>query len=172
MIQTGGVPEILQFLQQGIIKGGVLSSPTLERAKELGYKEFVNLGETKYRYPSTALLTTESFIRTRPQTLNRFLKATIEGLRYSKANPEFSVRTLSKYTRNADDKLLHSAFKGTVLAYVRDMPTVTTTEMDSVMEAIAAQNPKVRGADPKQFYDNGPLEQLAREGFAREVRPR
>ena len=36
MIQTGGVPEILLFMQQGVIKGGLISSPTLERAKELG----------------------------------------------------------------------------------------------------------------------------------------
>src|SRR5215831_1721962 len=38
MIQTGGVPENILFLQQGIIKGALISSPTLERAKELGYK--------------------------------------------------------------------------------------------------------------------------------------
>jgi hypothetical protein len=69
-------------------------------------------------------------------------------------------------------KLLTSAFKGTVLAYVRDMPTVTPTEMESVLDATAAQNPKVKGADPRQFYDNGPLEQLAREGFAKDLRPR
>lgn len=169
MIQTGGVPEILQFMQQGVVKGGVISSPTLERAKELGYKEFLNLGETKYRYPSTALVTTDSFIKSRPQTLNRFLKATLEGLKYSKANPDFSVRVLSKYTRNADTKLLNSALKSTVLAYVRDVPAVTIGEMESVLEAIASQNPKARGADPKQFYDPAPLEQLTREGFVKQI---
>jgi ABC-type nitrate/sulfonate/bicarbonate transport system substrate-binding protein len=36
MIQTGGVPEILLFMQQGVIKGGLISSPTLEKAKDLG----------------------------------------------------------------------------------------------------------------------------------------
>ena len=33
MIQTGGVPENLLFLSKGIIKGALISSPTLERAK-------------------------------------------------------------------------------------------------------------------------------------------
>src|SRR4029077_20754906 len=47
MIQTGGVPENLLFMQQGIIKGALISSPTLERAKELGYKEFMNLANLK-----------------------------------------------------------------------------------------------------------------------------
>jgi NitT/TauT family transport system substrate-binding protein len=172
MIQTGGVPEILLFMQQGVVKGGLISSPTLEKAKELGYKEFLNLGEIKYRYPGTALVTTEGFIKTRPRTLNRFLKATLEGIKYAKANPEFTVRVLGKYTRNTDIKLLNSAFKSYVLGYIRDVPTVTTSEMESVLEDIAVRTPKAKGADPKQFYDPGPLEQLTREGFIKELYPR
>jgi NitT/TauT family transport system substrate-binding protein len=172
MIQTGGVPEILLFMQQGVIKGGLISSPTLERAKELGYKELLNLGEIKYRYPGTALVTTGSFIKDRPQTLNRFLKATLEGIKYAKANPDFTVRVLAKYTRNTDTKLLHSAFKSYVLGYIRNVPTLTAAEMEAVLEDIATRNPKARAADPKQFYDRGPLEQLTKEGFIKELYPR
>jgi ABC-type nitrate/sulfonate/bicarbonate transport system substrate-binding protein len=171
MIQTGGVPEILLYMQQGVIKGGLISSPTLERAKELGYKELLNLGEIKYRYPGTALVTTGSFIKNRPQTLNRFLKATLEGIKYAKANPDFTVRVLGKYTRNTDTKLLNSAFKSYVLGYIRDVPTITQPEMESVLEDIAMRNPKAKTADPKQFYDLAPLEQLIKEGFVKELYP-
>ena len=171
MIQTGGVPEILLFMQQGVIKGGLISSPTLERAKELGYKELLNLGEIKYRYPGTALVTTGAFVKNRPQTLNRFLKATLEGIKYAKANPDFTVRVLGKYTRNTDTRLLNSAFKSYVLGYIRDVPTITQPEMESVLEDIALRNPKAKGADPKQFYDPAPLEQLIKEGFVKELYP-
>jgi NitT/TauT family transport system substrate-binding protein len=171
MIQTGGVPEILLYMQQGVIKGGLISSPTLERAKELGYKELLNLGEIKFRYPGTALVTTGSFIKNRPQTLNRFLKATLEGIKYAKANPDFTVRVLGKYTRNTDTRLLNSAFKSYVLGYIRNVPTITQPEMESVLEDIAARNPKAKTADPKQFYDLAPLEQLIKEGFVKELYP-
>ena len=172
MIQTGGVPEILLFMQQGVIKGGLISSPTLEKAKELGYKEFMNLSELKFRYPGTALVTTDSFIRTRPQTVNRFLKATLEGIKYAKNNPDFTIRILGKYTRTTDTKLLASAFKSYVLGYIRDIPTVTQAEMEGVMEDIAMRNPKAKNVDPRQFYDPAPLEQLAKEGFIKELYPR
>lgn len=172
MIQAGGVPEILLFMQQGVIKGGLISSPTLEKAKELGYKEFMNLSEVKFRYPGTALVTTDSFIRNRPQTVHRFLKATLEGIKYAKGNPDFTVRILGKYTRNSDTKLLMSAFKSYVLGYIRNVPTVTLPEMEAVMEDIAARNPKAKGADARQFYDPAPLEQLAKEGFIKELYPR
>jgi NitT/TauT family transport system substrate-binding protein len=172
MIQTGGVPENLLFMQQGVIKGALISSPTLERAKELGYREFMNLANLKYRYPGTALVTTDSFIRKRPQTLNRFLKATLEGIKYAKANPDVTIRILGKYTRTTDTKLLTSAFKSYILGYIRDVPTVTHVEMVAVMEDIATRNPKARGVDVRQFYDPAPLEQLAKEGFIQELYPR
>lgn len=172
MIQAGGVPEILLFMQQGVIKGGLISSPTLEKAKDLGYKEFMNLSEVKFRYPGTALVTTDSFLRSRPQTVNRFLKATLEGIKYAKANPDFTVRILGKYTRTTDTKLLTSAFKSYILGYIRDVPTVTHAEMEAVMEDIATRNPKARGVDARKFYDPAPLELLAREGFIKELYPR
>jgi len=172
MIQTGGIPEILLFMQQGVIKGGLISSPTLEKAKELGYKEFMNLGELKFRYPGTALVTTDSFIRSRPQTVNRFLKATLEGIKYAKSNPDYTIRILGKYTRTTDTKLLASAFKSYVLGYIRDIPTVTQAEMEGVVEDIATRNPKAKSIDPRQFYDPAPLDQLAKEGFIKELYPR
>src|SRR5512145_3153912 len=172
MIQTGGVPENLLFMQQGVIKGGLISSPTLEKAKELGYREFMNLANLKYRYPGTALVTTDSFIRSRPQTVNRFLKATLEGIKYAKANPDVTIRVLGKYTRNTDTRILTSAFKSYVLGYIRNIPTVTLSEMEAVMEDIATRNPKAKGVDARQFYDPAPLEQLAKEGFIRELYPR
>jgi len=172
MIQTGGVPEILLFMQQGLVKGGLISSPTLEKAKDLGYKEFLNLSEVKFRYPGTALVTTDSFIRSRPQTVNRFLKATLEGIKYAKGNPDFTIRILGKYTRTADTKLLASAFKSYVLGYIRDVPTVTLPEMEAVMEDIATRNPKAKGVDVRQFFDPAPMEQLAKEGFIKELYPR
>jgi ABC-type nitrate/sulfonate/bicarbonate transport system substrate-binding protein len=117
-------------------------------------------------------VTTESFIRSRPQTLNRFLKATLEGIKYAKANPDFTVRILGKYTRSTDSKLLASAFKSYVLGYIRNVPTITPNEMDAVLEDVGARNPKAKGADPRQFYDPAPLEQLTKEGFIKELYPR
>lgn len=165
LIQTGGVPENFLFMQQGIIKAALISSPALEKAKEMGYRELLNLADINFRYPGTALLTTDSFIRNRPQTLNRFLRATLEGIKYAKANPEFTTTIMKKYLRIADSKALSSALRTYVLGYIRDVPTITSAEVESALDEIAARNPKAKGADPKQFYNPAPLAQLAREGF-------
>lgn len=172
LIQTGGVPENFLFMQQGIIKAALISSPALEKAKEMGYRELLNLADIKFRYPGTALLTTDSFIRNRPQTLNRFLRATLEGIKYAKKNPEFTMGIMEKYLRISDNKSLASAFRTYVLGYIRDVPTITSTEIEAALEEISVRNLKAKGADPKQFYNPVPLEQLAREGFIKELYPR
>ncbi|MBI3016066.1 MAG: ABC transporter substrate-binding protein [Candidatus Tectomicrobia bacterium] len=171
IIQTGGVPENLLFMQQGHIKGALISSPTLEKAKEMGYRELVNLADIKFRYPSTALITTDSFIKSRPQTLKTFLKATLEGIKYAKTNRDFTIKILGKYTRTSDAKLLGSAFQSYVLGYIRNVPTITATEIESALEEIAVRNPKAKGAEPKQFFDPAPLDQLAKEGFIKQLHP-
>jgi NitT/TauT family transport system substrate-binding protein len=172
LIQTGGVPENFLFMQQGIIKAALISSPALEKAKEMGYRELLNLADIKFRYPGTALLTTDSFIRNRPQTLNRFLRATLEGIKYAKTNPEFTMGIMAKHLRISDSKSLASAFRTYVLGYIRDVPTITSTEIEAALEEIAVRNPKAKGADPKQFFNPAPLGQLAREGFIKELYPR
>ncbi len=169
MIQTGGVPENLLFMQQGVIKGALISSPTLEKAKELGYRELVNLANINYRYPGTALVATDAFIKNRAATLNRFLKATIEGIKYAKTNPDFTVKVLGQYTRTDDKKLLESAFRSYVLGYIRDVPTVAANEIENAFEDIASRNPRAKSADQRAFYDTAPLDQLAKEGFLKQL---
>ena len=83
-----------------------------------------------------------------------------------------SRNILGKYTRNSNTKLLASAFKSYVLGYIRSVPTITPAEIDAVLEDVAMRNPKAKSVDPKQFYDPAPLEQLAREGFIKELYPR
>jgi NitT/TauT family transport system substrate-binding protein len=169
MIQTGGVPENLLFMQQGVIKGGLISSPTLEKAKELGYRELVNLANINYRYPGTALVATDAFIKNRAATLNRFLKATVEGIKYAKTNADFTVKILGQYTRTEDKKLLESAFRSYVLGYIRDVPSVAADEIANAFDDIAARNPRAKGADQRAFYDSAPIDQLAREGFLKQL---
>jgi len=169
LIQTGGVPENFLFMQQGIVKAALISSPALEKAKEMGYRELLNLADIKFRYPGTALLTTDSFIRNRSRTLDRFLRATLEGIKYAKANPEFTMAIMKKYLRITDNKSLASAFQTYVLGYIRDVPSITRAEIESALDEISVRNPKAKGADPKQFYDPTPLAQLAREGFMKEL---
>jgi hypothetical protein len=44
--------------------------------------------------------------------------------------------------------------------------------MEAMIEDITTRTPKAKGVDARQFYDPAPLEQLAKEGFIKELYPR
>jgi len=58
-----------------------------------------------------------------------------------------------------------------VLGYIRNVPRSRRLK-STVLEDVAMRNAKAKSVDPKQFYDPAPLEQLAREGFIKELYPR
>jgi NitT/TauT family transport system substrate-binding protein len=165
LLQTGGEPENLLFMQKGLIKGALLSSLNIQLAKQMGYRELVDLADIKFPYPATVIATTDNFIRTRPYVLKLFLKSILEGIRYAKNNPDFTTRTLSKYTRISDPKVLASSYTNYVLEYIRDFPEITSAEIESVLGELATTNPRAKTADPKTFFDPAPLQELVREGF-------
>jgi ABC-type nitrate/sulfonate/bicarbonate transport system substrate-binding protein len=165
LLQTGGEPESLLFMQKGITKGALLSSLNVQLAKEMGYRELVNLADIKFPYPATVLTTTDNLIRTRPRVLKLFLKSILEGIKHTKNNPDFTMRILSRYTRISDPKALASAYTNYVLEYIRDFPEITSVEIESALSELATTNPKAKNADPKMFFDRGPLQEVAQEGF-------
>jgi NitT/TauT family transport system substrate-binding protein len=167
VIQTGGEPENLLFMRQGRIKGALLSSLNLQLAREMGFRELVNLADTNFRYPATVLTTTSNMIGSRSDVLNRFLKAILEGIRYSKDNPNFTMKVLSKYTRITDTKALMSSYNDYVLGYIRDFPDTSAAEIESALLDLGRTHPKARTADAKHFFDSGPLQRLVREGFVK-----
>jgi hypothetical protein len=79
---------------------------------------------------------------------------------------------MGKYLRISDDKSIAAAFRTYVLGYIRDVPTITSTEIEAALEEIAVRNPNAKGADPKRFYNPAPLEHLTREGFIKKLYPR
>jgi ABC-type nitrate/sulfonate/bicarbonate transport system substrate-binding protein len=165
LLQTGGEPENLMFMQRGLIKGALLSSLNIELAKEMGYRELVNLADIKFPYPATVLATTDHLVRTRPHVLKLFLKSILEGIQYTKHNRDFTMRVLSKYTRVTDPKVLASSYTNYVLEYIRDFPEITSAEIESVLGELITTNPKAKSVDPKLFFDPRPLQELGREGF-------
>ena len=99
ILQLGGLPEILAAMQGGSIHGGALSSPVQSKAKQLGYKEMMDLGALGIRYPGTSYMTTEVFIKNNRPLVLQFLRAVIESTHYLSRNKEVALRVLKKYTK-------------------------------------------------------------------------
>jgi ABC-type nitrate/sulfonate/bicarbonate transport system substrate-binding protein len=73
-------------------------------------------------FPTSALVTSRSFIKRSENTVRKFLRGFVEGIHYAKTHREFSVDILKKYLKNDDRQLLNNLYDLYVLEYVPRVP--------------------------------------------------
>lgn len=164
IFQIGGQAETLAALRAGSIQGGVIASPATAEAKRLGMKELVNMATLNVPYPQTAIATTERYLKQNRDTVVRFTRAYIDGARRFKADREFSIGVIAKYTKIASRPTLEATYDD-YAPYVKMKPTPTTQSVQTVLDQLGATDARVKGAKPREFIDPSVIEQLEKEGF-------
>jgi NitT/TauT family transport system substrate-binding protein len=169
ILQLGGLPEILAALQSGAIHGGALSSPALTKAKQLGFKEMMDLGDLGIRFPGLSYMTTEAFIKTNRPIVINFLKAIIESTHYLKRNKDLSIRVLKKYTKIDEPAVLEETYQLFTQRYFRLMPTSSTEEIKTVLDQIKDKDPRARTTDYDSFIRGDLLREIEQSGFIKQL---
>ena len=166
IFQIGGQAETLAALRAGSIQGGVIASPATAEAKRLGMKELVNMATLGVPYPQTAIATTDRFLRDNRDTVVRFTRGYVDGIRRFLADREFSLRVIAKYTKIQSRPTLEATYDD-YAPYVKKEPTPSAGSVQTVLDQLSATDPRARGARPQEFIDGSVVEQLSREGFFR-----
>jgi NitT/TauT family transport system substrate-binding protein len=169
ILQLGGLPEILGAMQGGSIQGGALSSPILTKAKQLGYKEIMDLGALGIKYPGTAYMTTETFIKTNRAQLIQFLKSIISATHYIRKNKETSIDILKKYTKVEEPAVLDETYQLFTQRYLRLIPTSSAEEVKTVLDQIKDKDPRARTTDYDSFIRGDVLREIEQSGFIKSL---
>jgi len=164
VIQTGGMPEGLAGLTSGALDAVVLSPPSNFRAAKAGMHELEDVGQLKITFPNTPLSTTRSFIRTNRDTALRFLRGFTQGLQRLRADKEFSMKVLSKYTKVTDAETLSQLHQTYGVRYSGDrIPYVRPESIDEILKRTPGK--EARDAKAGDFIDNGLLQELDKSGW-------
>ncbi len=169
ILQLGGLAEILAALQSGAIHGGALSSPALTKAKQLGFKEMMDLGDLGIRYPGLSYMTTEAYIKTNRPVVVNFLKAIIESTHYLKRNKDLSLRVLKKYTKIDEPAVLEETYQLFTQRYFRLVPTSSIEEVKTVLDQIKDKDPRARTTDYDSFIRGDLLREIEQSGFIKQL---
>src|SRR4026208_92905 len=166
VIQTGGMPEGLAGLTAGALDAVVLSPPSNFRAAKAGMHELEDVGQLKITFPNTPLSTTRSFIRTNRDTALRFLRGFTQGLQRLRADKEFSMKVLSKYTKVTDAETLSQLHQTYGVRYSGDrIPFVRAEGIDEIPKRTPGK--EAREAKAGEFIDNSLLKELEQSGWFR-----
>jgi len=151
-LATGGPPETLAAMQFGKIHAGLFSPPDTLRARELGFREIVNVSKIGVKSLGAAVVTTREWARENPELVERYIRAAIQATHRLRTDKDFGMKVIEKYTRLSDPKLLEETYNFYKEQWQKDgFPSREGIQKN--IEVAAAEIPEAKGAKPEHFTD-------------------
>jgi NitT/TauT family transport system substrate-binding protein len=111
VIQTGGLPERLGALKVGAVDGAIITGDTAIEAEKLGFHKLIDLSQLPIRYPSSTIIVGKAFLAAKRDTVKRFLRAWIEGIKIAKTDKETTITVMQKFLKTSDRSVLDKTFE-------------------------------------------------------------
>lgn len=166
-IVIGGTPERLISMRNKRLQATLLSPPTSIVAEREGFNVLADVGALGLPFLHNGIAASRRFVRDNPETARRYVKAQVEAVHLMKTDRKTSVAVLGKYLRQtANKEVLERSYElsSTDDKYSRkqypSLPGIQT-----VLDAIADENPKAKSARPEQFVDTRFIKELDDSGY-------
>ena len=166
-IVIGGTPERLISMRNKRLQATLLSPPTSIVAEKEGFNVLADVGALGLPFLHNGIAASRRFVRDNTDTARRYVKAQIEAVHLMKTDRKTSVAVLGKYLRQtANKEILERSYElsSTDDKYSRkqypSLPGIQT-----VLDAIADENPKAKSARPEQFVDTRFIKELDDSGY-------
>jgi ABC-type nitrate/sulfonate/bicarbonate transport system substrate-binding protein len=173
-LQLGSSPAMFASLEKGGIDGAVFTIPTFFLAEERGYRVLADPVDMEIYYLQNSVDTTRSYIkRNRDQAL-RFVKVLCEGLAYFRKYKRESIDVMQKKLRiqsaqERDVKYLEMSYNLLASKFYNQVPYALPKAIETTLEFISSEEPKAKGADPKQFTDESLVREVEASGFIKSL---
>jgi NitT/TauT family transport system substrate-binding protein len=170
MLQLGSSPAMFASLEKAGVDGAVFTIPTFFLAEERGYRILADPVEMEIYYLQNSVDTTRSYLkRDRDQAL-RVVKVLCEGLAYFQKNKKESIEVLQKKLRiqsaqERDVKYLELSYQLLADKFYNRVPYANPKAIETTLEFISSEEPKAKGANPKQFLDESLVREVEASGF-------
>jgi NitT/TauT family transport system substrate-binding protein len=171
LIQLGFMGTVANGLMGGSVEGGVVSPPTQFAIDKAGFKELISITDMDYAFPNPALVAVGSIIRSKPDVINRFMRAYTRGVHKARTDREFTYKSMAKYTKINDPVVLQKAYDFYMTKVLEKTPAVNMAGVVNVLEDLAKTVPAAKTAKPEQFVDLRFLDTLDKSGLLKELYP-
>jgi ABC-type nitrate/sulfonate/bicarbonate transport system substrate-binding protein len=120
--------------------------------------------------PQTMLVTTRRVATGKPQVIDAYLKALVEGIAYllDPAHKESVTRIMASNLRLSNTSEADEAYKAVVNAYER-VPYPTLDGMKRLHGLLTSVNPKLADAKVESLIDDSFVQKLESSGFIQSV---
>lgn len=166
-IVVGGTPERLISLRNKRLQATLLSPPTSIVAEREGFHQLADVGALGLPFLHNGIATSRRFIRDNADTVKRYVKSQIDAVHIMKTDRKTSLAVLATYLRQTTNReILERSYELSVTdqKYPRKQyPTLAGIQ--TVLDAVADENPKAKTVRPENFVDARFIKELDESGY-------
>ena len=163
-LQIGGTSTRLAALSNRTVDSTILTPEFFLLAKKAGFTILVDPTQYEIDFPQLEIITTRSFVKSRPDVVTRYLRSIIEGIHLFKQEREPSIRALAKYLRIQDRETLEEVYRIYFEIY-QPIPYPSASAIQTQLTWMADRDPRAKNAKPEQFIDGSFLREIEKSGF-------
>ncbi|HWO43589.1 MAG TPA: ABC transporter substrate-binding protein [Candidatus Eisenbacteria bacterium] len=164
---VGGTPERLIALRNKRLHATLLSPPTSIVAEREGFHLLADVGALGFPFLHNGIATSRRLIRQNPDVVRRYVRSQVEAVHLMKTDRQLGIKVLAKYLRQTKEKeILERSYDLSVTDQKyppKQFPTLAGIQ--TVLNAIADENPKAKTAKPEEFVDLRFIRELDESGF-------
>ena len=164
-LTIGSVPARLAAMQTNAIQATLLQPPETLKAKEIGLRALLDFTKLDVEWQQNGVAVTRDYIKKKPDTVRRFMRAYVEGVHYNLTNPKGAQKVLQKYLTIKDEKAIEESYNEIVVKLTRRVPYPTEPGIQLFLDQLKSRNPKAGQAKPSEFTDISFLKELESSGF-------
>jgi ABC-type nitrate/sulfonate/bicarbonate transport system substrate-binding protein len=168
VVMAGGPANRLGAMQSGAADATGLQPPLTGRARQLGLRELVQIGQIVERpVPANAVVASRAAVAERPELYRRFLRAIVQGVYLYQAQPEAVLRANAAFF-DVDLNEQRADLEETRAHYAALFPRLPLAPPDGyalALEELAETTPRAAGYRLTQLVDNRFVEEIEASGL-------
>lgn len=169
LMQLGTMSNMFGALKSGAVEASVVSPPTQFLSEKMGFKEIVSITEMDLAYPNPSMAVRGELIRTKPELIDRFMRAYARAMHRARTDREGTIKTLAKYTTITDVAILNRTYDFYMSKILERAPYVNMQGMQNALDDVTRSVPAGKNAKPEQFVDLRFLDRLEKSGLLKEL---
>lgn len=168
IIPTGGTAERFAALSKGITQFTIIPEPFLTQAEKLGFRNLYNITDLKIPFWWNGILSREAIVKAKRPLLLKLTRAMVEAIHIIKTEKEYAKALIKKNLGVADPEGLERAYKDYSNVFP-EVPYPNPEGVKTMLDDMAAKNPKAAAADPKSYVDLSLVRELESSGFIKQL---
>ena len=159
--QIGGVIEVGAAFQQKLIAGAVSSE--LRTSEQHPAKILIKLIDLGIPYSMDMIVVSRDYLRRQPETVERILRAYMEGIAALHQQKEKALKVIAKYGRLTDPKKIEAHYQDSV-DYLERLPRIDADAVAMILDFMGKKETPFEA-----FADKSIIDRLASEGFVEKI---